>query len=228
MYMDITPSKIAGMIDVSDLKTTTTEKDVEKLIETAKKYNFTCAFVLPCYCASLVKAFKGTNINVGGAIGFPTGAETTLIKVKQTESFNDIGCDELDMVMNIGWLKSNSYKKVAEDIDAVYKATQGKPLKVIVEAMYLEDKELIDACKIVMDSGAEFVKTGSGWAPKPTTINHINIMKKTVGDKIKIKAAGGVKDIDTLLEMMELGVARFGIGVQSGVSIMEELINRKI
>ena len=128
----------------------------------------------------------------------------------------------MDMVMNIGYLKSKSYKMVADDIGAVYCAAQGKPLKVIVEAMYLSESELIDACKIVMDSGAKFVKTGTGWAPKPTTMRHIEIMKETVGDAIKIKAAGGVRDLTTLLEMRELGVQRFGIGVDSGIAIMED------
>ncbi len=220
--MKIVPEQIARMIDVSDLKTFTTLKNIDKLIETAKEYNFICAFALPCYSSLLVEAFKGYDINVGATIGFPTGAETTHIKVKQTEEFLRLGCDELDMVMNIGYLKSKSYKNVSDDIGAVYSAAQGKPLKVIVEAMYLSESELIDACKIVMDSGAKFVKTGTGWAPKPTTMRHIEIMKKTVGDAIKIKAAGGVRDLATLLEMRELGVQRFGIGVDSGIAIMED------
>lgn len=220
--MDIDSKQIARMIDVSDLKTFTTLKNIEKLIETAKKYNFICAFALPCYSALLVDAFKNDDISVGATIGFPTGAETTRIKVKQTEEFLSFGCDELDMVMNIGYLKSKRYDEVAKDIGAVYNAAQGKPLKVIVEAMYLEESELIDACKIVMDSGAKFVKTGTGWAPKPTTFKHIEIMSKAVGDSIKIKAAGGVRDLTTLLKMRELGVRRFGIGVQAGISIMEE------
>jgi len=220
--MVIQPDQLVKMIDVSVLQTVNTEDDVQFLIEAAKKYHFICAFALPCYSATLIEAFKGDDILVGGPVGFPSGAEITEVKAFQAQTLYNIGCDEFDMVMNIGWLKSRQYRKVEEDIQAVYRAIQGKPLKVIVEAMYLTDHELKEACKIVMNSGAEFIKTGTGWASKPTELRHIEIISQEINGKIKIKAAGGIRDYDTVCSMYEMGVSRFGVGVKSAIKILQE------
>lgn len=221
------PIEIAKMLDVSVLQTVNTETDIQLLIDTAKKYHFICVFALSCYSATLVEAFKDHDILVGAPIGFPTGAEMPEIKEFQAKKLYDIGCDEFDMVLNVGLLKSKQFGKVENDIKAVYNAINGRPLKVIVEAMYLTDEELVDACKIVMNSGAEFVKTGTGWAPKPTELRHIEIIAKTVDDKIKIKAAGGIRDCNTIFKMHDMGVTRFGVGVKSGIEIMEEAYARQ-
>jgi deoxyribose-phosphate aldolase len=210
------------MIDVSVLQTVSTETDLALLIESSKKYHFICAFALSCYLPALVDALKEVDTLVGAPIGFPSGAEMTQIKSFQAKTLYDVGCDEFDMVLNVGWLKSGQFGKVERDIKAVYDVISGKPLKVIVEATYLTEKELIDACHIVMDSGADYIKTGTGWAPKPTEYSHIETMFKTVDGRIKIKAAGGIKDYDTLSKMHEMGVSRFGVGVKSGIGIMEE------
>jgi deoxyribose-phosphate aldolase len=220
--MKINPKELVKMIDVSMLQSVNTEADIQFLIETTKKYQFICAFALPCYSQTLVEAFKDEEIMVGAPVGFPTGAEITEVKVFQAKTLYDIGCDEFDMVMNIGWLKSKQFGKVEKDIQAVYQIIDGKPLKVIVEAMYLTDDELTDACKIVMNSGAEFIKTGTGWASKPTEIRHVEIMSKTIQGKIKLKAAGGIKDYETLCKMHDLGVSRFGVSLSSGIKIVEE------
>ena len=204
------------------LQTVSTETDVELLIESSKKYHFICAFALSCYLPKLVQVLKEVDTLVGAPIGFPSGAELPEIKAFQAKTLYDIGCDEFDMVLNVGWLKSKQYGKVERDIKAVYNVISGKPLKVIVEATYLTEKELIDACHIVINSGAEYVKTGTGWAPNPTELSHIETMVKAVDGKIKIKAAGGIKDYDTLCRMHEMGVSRFGVGVKSGIEIMEE------
>lgn len=225
--MNIKPEQIAKMIDISVLHTVNTEADIQFLINTARNYRFFCTFALSCYSSTLVEAFKNDDILVGAPIGFPSGAEMTKIKVFQARTLYDIGCDEFDMVMNIGLLKSKQFTKVENDIKAVHDSINGKPLKVIVEAMYLNNEELIDACKIVMNSGAEFVKTGTGWAPKPTELKHIEIISKTVGNKVKIKAAGGIRDYDTLCRMYEMGVSRFGVGVKSGLKIIKEAYTRQ-
>lgn len=224
--MDISLKEVVKMIDVSVLKTTDTEADIKSLIDAAEKYRFICTFALPCYSAMLVEAFKDDDIMVGAPIGFPTGAELTEIKAIQAQKLYAIGCDEFDMVMNVGFLKSKQFKKVETDIREVYNSINGKPLKVIVEAMYLTDEELIDACKIVMDSGAAFVKTGTGWAPKPTELRHIEIMARTVDGRIKIKAAGGIRDYNTICKMHEMGVSRFGIGLKSALAIVKEISER--
>ncbi len=214
------------MMDVSVLQTISTETDIALLVESSKKYNFICAFALSCYLPSLVEALKEVDTLVGAPIGFPSGAELPQIKAFQAKTLYDIGCDEFDMVLNVGWLKSGQFGKVQKDIEAVYKVISGKPLKVIVEAMYLTEKELVDACSIVVSSGADYIKTGTGWAPKPTEFSHIETMAKAVNGKIKIKAAGGIKDYDTLCRMHDMGVSRFGVGVKSGITIMEEAYSK--
>lgn len=220
--MKINPKELVKMIDVSLLQSVNTEADIQYLIEMTKKYKFICAFALPCYSQILVEAFKDEDIMVGAPVGFPTGAELTEVKVFQARTLYEIGCDEFDMVMNIGWLKSRLYQKVENDILAVYRVLNGKPLKVIIEAMYLTDDEIRDACKIIMNSGAEFVKTGTGWASKPTEIRHVEIMTKVVQGRIKLKAAGGIRDYKTVCAMHDLGVTRFGVSVKSGIKILEE------
>jgi len=222
--MNLKPYEVARMIDVSVLKTTSTEIDIQMLVDSAKKYHFICAFSLSCYLPTLVKELKGSDTLVGAPIGFPSGAEMSEIKAFQAKTLYDIGCDEFDMVLNVGWLKSGEFDKVEKDIRAVHDVISGKPLKVIVEAMYLTDKELVDACSIVVNSGADYIKTGTGWAEKPTEFSHIETMVKAVKGKIKIKAAGGIKDYDTLCRMHDMGVSRFGVGVNSGISIVEEAL----
>ena len=218
----LTRNDIVRIIDISVLQTNNTEEDVKRLIQVAREYKFICTFALPCWSAMLVKAFENEETLVGAPIGFPTGAEPTEVKAFQARLAYETGCDEFDMVMNVGWLKSGRFHEVESDIAAVYKEIGGKPLKVIVEAMYLSDGELVDACKIVMASGADFVKTGTGWAREPTEFRHIETMAKAVNGKIKIKAAGGVRDFDTLLKMREMGVSRFGIGLTSAIAIVKE------
>ena len=225
--MAIKPDGLVKMMDVSLLQTVNTETDVQFLIEIAKKYHFFCAFALSCYSALLVEALKDEDILVGAPIGFPSGAEMSEIKVFQAMTLYDVGCDEFDMVMNVGWLKSRQFRKVENDIQAVYDAIKGRPLKVIVEAMYLTDRELEDACKIIMNSGAKFVKTGTGWASKPTELRHIEVIVKAVEGKIKIKAAGGIRDYETVCKMHDMGVSRFGVSVKSGIEIVKEAGSRQ-
>ncbi|MGA2548094.1 MAG: deoxyribose-phosphate aldolase [Rectinemataceae bacterium] len=220
--MSLEPLNIASLIDVSVLQTYNTEEDVRQLVHVACKYHFICAFALPSYSASLVKALENEDVLVGAPIGFPTGGEPPEVKAFQARLAYETGCDEFDMVMNVGLLKSKRFREVESDIASVYKEIGGKPLKVIVEAPYLSNVELEDACKIVMASGAQFVKSGTGWAPKPTEFRHIEIMARTVDGKVKIKAAGGIRDLDTLRRMQGMGVSRFGIGVNSALAIIKE------
>ena len=128
--MKIRTEQLVKMLDASILKTDNTETDVQALIKTAREYQFICVFSLPCYLPDLVAGVKGTGIHVGAPVGFPTGAETTATKVFQAKTFYDMGCDEFDMVMNVGWLKSGRFEKVRRDIQAVYDAIPGRPLKV--------------------------------------------------------------------------------------------------
>lgn len=221
-FMRMTSHDIARSIDASALKLDTTHSDLLALVDACKKYDFGCAFIWQSYSEEMGRLLKGTSTEFGTSLAFPSGQETTENKVYQADYFVKLGADQVDMVMNVGWLKSGFYDKVAADISAVRKATKNTSLKVIIEAMLLSDEEIVKACEIVRECGADYVKSGTGFSAAPTTLHHIALMKQTVGDACKVKAAGGVRDVDTILKMRALGCDRFGIGLASAIKIMEE------
>ncbi len=214
---------IVKIIDVSVLRPDITLDEVKYFIKEIKKYRFICCFTMPCYTKILVDSLnEEQDILVGGVVGYPTGADTTESKIAQAKELKAIGCNELDMVINVGFLKSGMYKEVEKDIESVFNASRGLSLKVILEVTLLTDDEIKKACDIILNSGAEFAKTATGWIKNPTSLHHIKVIKKSIGDKIKIKAAGGINSFETLLEMYKLGVSRFGIGLESAIKIMNE------
>ncbi len=220
--MKMTAHDIARAIDASALKFETSHDDLMKLVQACKQYDFGCAFIWQAYSEELRDLLKGTSTEFGTSLAFPSGQETTENKVFQAKYFVSLGAHQIDMVMNVGWLKSGFYDRVAADISAVREACAGTSLKVIIEAMLLTDEEIVKASEIVRDCGADYVKSGTGFSAAPTTLHHIALMKKTVGDRCKIKAAGGVRSVETILKMRALGCDRFGIGLASAVSIMQE------
>lgn len=220
--MKLTQKDIAAMIDISALHFDTSIQTVDTLIAACKQYDIGCAFVMPCYSEYLSKALKGTKTEFGTSLGFPSGQVETRTKVQEAEYFMSLGADQVDMVMNVGWLKSGWYDKVAEDIKAVRKATQGTSMKVIIEAMILTDEEITTASKIVMDCGSNFVKSGTGFSAGATTLHHVELMKAAVGDNCHIKVAGGIRDLKTVVDMYALGAERFGIGLAASIKIIED------
>jgi deoxyribose-phosphate aldolase len=220
--MNLTREQIARMIDISAVKADSSVDEVKSIVLAAKKYRFICVFTLPSLTLFAKEFLAGeTYINLGGTVGFPSGASTTSSKEFEAEELLRMGCNELDMVINIGKLKSNLYKDVAEDIKKILGVAGNIPVKVILEVCLLNDLEIQDGAKIVRDSGAQFVKTGTGWLG-PTSFEHIKIIKKAVGESIKLKVAGGIRNLDVLLKMSEMGVSRFGIGHLSAINIMNE------
>ena len=219
----LSKSDIAYMMDPSVLKLDTTLEDVEAMVELCKKYNCGSCFCWPCYYPQLVELSKGTNTKFGTSLAFPSGQEATETKVQMAEYFMTMKPAENDMVMNVGWLKSGKYDLVLEDIKAVRKATEGTSLKVIIEAMLLTDDEIRKACELVIEGGADYVKTGTGFSAAPSTLHHVKVIKDCVGDRVKIKVAGGVRSLDTLLKMYKLGACRFGIGCKSAEKILAEV-----
>jgi len=218
----LTPHDIARLIDISAVRTDSTLDEVIKVAEAAKKYNFICAFAMPFLTGELVHLLNDRDdIMVGGVAGFPSGADTTEIKVAAAKHMLALGVNELDMVINVGALKSRKYDFVRDDIKAVVDACS-VPVKSIIEIAYLTDDEIRTACKLAVEAGVRFIKTGTGWASKPTTVETIRIIKKEIGDTALIKAAGGVRELSTLLEMVKEGCSRFGIGLNSAIKIMEE------
>lgn len=215
-------NQIAQLIDISAVRADSTWNEIEQIIEASKKYPFICIFTMPSMIekyADAVKALPQTGL--GGIVGFPSGGDTTSMKVAQAKELVAAGCDEVDMVMNVGKLKSGFYDEVKSDILAIKEAVAPLPLKVIMEVCLLSDEEISKASEIIRDCGVAYLKTGTGWAGA-TTMHHIDVIKQAVGDTIPLKVAGGVRDLSTLLEMKSKGVSRFGIGYKSAIKIMEE------
>lgn len=218
---------IARLIDISCVKTSITMPQIDEMILAAKKNLFVCVFAMPFYTKYVIEQLKSEpSVHVGGVVGFPSGADTTAIKIMQAKELLRFGCNELDMVINVGALKSGDYQTVSNDIKAIVDTAQGNPVKSILETAYLTDSEIETACEIAVGAGVSFVKTGTGWADKPATVHTIEVIKKAVGNQVKIKAAGGICDLNTLIQMYDAGCERFGIGVSSAVKIVEEAKSR--
>ncbi|MDF3000979.1 MAG: deoxyribose-phosphate aldolase [Bacillota bacterium] len=221
----LTVKDIAYMMDPSVLKLDTSYEDVYALVDACKKYDFGCCFAWPGYYPLLSSLLENTNTAFGTSLGFPSGQEATRTKVQQAEWFMTMNPAEVDMVMNVGWLKSKRYDEVVSDIRAVREATKGSSLKVIIEAMLLTDEEVEKACELSIEAGADYVKTGTGFSSDPTTVHHVQVMYQAINGRAKLKVAGGVRSLDTLLKMYKAGADRFGIGLSSAVSIIEEAIS---
>lgn len=215
---------IARMIDLSCVRAESSLDEIREMAETAKNHGCICVFALPAHTPLLIDLVSDRpDILVGGTVGFPDGSATTAGKVAEAIELRGMGCNELDMVINIPWLKAGEDALVARDISAVVEAANGLPTKVILECHHLTDPEIARACEIAVGCGVAFVKTGTGWAETGATLENTALMKRTVGDRCGVKAAGGVRDLETLLKMVEIGVTRFGIGVRTAVSILNEL-----
>lgn len=213
---------IARRMDISCVKSSHTQRDIDALVAATRRYPFAAAFALPCHTPYLVKHLKNSATKVGGTVGFPSGCTTTATKVFEAGALLDMGCDELDMVLNIGELRSGHTQFVQDDIAAVIQQARDKPVKAILEVTLLTDEEIVKGCEAAVRAGVAYVKTGTGWMPEPTTVAHIQLMRKAVGDRVQIKAAGGIRDLHTLLEMKAAGCDRFGIGLGHAVSILRE------
>lgn len=218
---------IGRFTDVSAVRTDVAMTEIEEMINIVRKYNCICASPMPWITEYVIEKLKDkTNTVVTGVVGFPSGAITTEAKVFSAKELISMGCKELDMVINVSALKAGKYSVVEDDIKRVVDCANGVPVKTIIEICYLTDDEIVRASEIGVKAGAEFIKTGTGWGPKPTTVDTIKLIKKTIGNSAKIKAAGGVRDLDTLLEMKACGCDRFGIGVRSASQIFEEAYRR--
>ena len=215
---------LAFVMDPSALAINASYEDMYEMVEYCKQYDFGCSFTWPAYYPEFSAALKGTNTAFGTSLAFPSGQEPTFIKEKQAEWFLTMDPIEVDMVMNVGWLRSKKFKETAEDILAVRRIIGDVSLKVIIEAMQLTDEEIVNACKVCLDAGVDYVKSGSGFSQTPTTLHHVELIKETVGDAAKIKIAGGVRDLKTLLQMYKRGARRFGIGYRNAVKIMDAAI----
>lgn len=210
---------IASLIDHTLLKPNATRNDIMKLCEEAKKYEFWSVCVNPCFVKFCKELLRGTNVRVCTVIGFPLGATTTSVKAYEAKEAISDGVDEIDMVININAMKSSEYDFVFKDILAVREATKGKVLKVIIETAYLTKEEKIKVCELAKKANVDFVKTSTGFAPSGATVEDVALMRSIVGDKIGVKASGGIKTLKDVVNMLQAGANR--IGASASVNIIE-------
>ena len=208
----VTAKEIAKMIDHSLLKPEMTRQEVIEGCLLAKEFGCATVCVKPCDVEIAREVLKGSDVLVTTVVGFPHGHHLTEVKVMEAEIAIRQGCEELDMVLNIGRLISGDYSLVEEDIRAVCDAShrRGVIVKVILENYYLTDAEKIKACEICERAGADFVKTSTGYAKGGATIHDLRIMRSTCSDKVRVKAAGGVRTLDGALAVRAVGGVRFG------------------
>jgi deoxyribose-phosphate aldolase len=222
--MKYTLHQVAKTIDHSLLKPEMTRAEVQAGCEIAKRYDVASVCCKPAdvqFCAELL---KGTNVEVGTVVGFPHGSSATETKVFETKLAISHGATEIDMVINIGWMKSGMYDEVQADIAAVVAAANGKCVKVILENAYLTKEEIAKGSQLVEAAGADYVKTSTGYAPTGATLEDIKIMKDNVSPKVKVKSAGGVRTLDVLLEYLDAGISR--TGATTTATMLDEFAER--
>jgi len=215
----LTGVNVRKLIDHTNLKPESSGADILSLCAEAARWEFKAVCVNPAFIDLVVKQLRGTDVQVCTVVGFPLGA--TLIEVKVFEAQEAIkkGANEIDMVINIGALKAGNHSYISNEIENVVKASKGAPVKVIIETCFLTDQEKRTACKLAAEAGAHFVKTSTGFGSSGANIEDVALMKKVVGEKLGVKASGGIKDKETLKAMVAAGATR--IGTSSGVKIME-------
>jgi deoxyribose-phosphate aldolase len=208
----ITYEQLAKVIDHSLLKPELTEEDVIAGCELANRYHTATVCVKPCHVKLAAEALKTSDVLVSTVVGFPHGSNLTEVKVLEAEKAMDDGALELDMVLNIGQLRSGKTDFVRDDITAVCAAAhaRGVKVKVIFENAYLTDEEKITACKLCEAAGADWVKTSTGFAPSGATLDDLRLMRANVSERVQVKAAGGVRTLPALLEVIDVGVTRCG------------------
>lgn len=211
--------KLNKYIDHTLLKPDASQEQIETLIEEAKKYDFASVCVNPTWVNFAAQALKATDVKVCTVIGFPLGANTPELKAFETSDAIQNGANEVDMVINIGALKSQNFDLVEKDIRAVVEAAKGTLVKVIIETCFLTDDEKVKACQIAQKAGADFVKTSTGFSTGGATVADVALMRKTVGPDMGVKASGGARSYEDALAFIKAGATR--IGASSGVAIME-------
>lgn len=223
MITMLTRNEIAKMMDISAVQAQSTVEDIDMCCGLAAQYGCAAVFCLPAHVPYMRERLGAdTGVKLASVSGFPGGAESTRIKVETAKELVSLGCDEVDMVNNIAWLKAGDKARYVADIRGVVEAAEGRPVKVILECHWLTDEEIVRACEWCVEAGASWVKTGTGWAPTGATVERCALMKRTVGDRCGVKAAGGVRTLETLLAMYDAGTRRFGIGVKTARNILEE------
>ena len=218
--MQETLNDITRHIDISCVRAFHPMADIDRMLAFAKEKRFACVFTLPAYTEYVVNALKNdTDIHAGGVVSFPSGGDTISSKARQAYELREMGCQEIDMVMNLTAFLSQDYLHVIDEIQAVVEHAVEVPVKVIVEAPSLTEIQLRKAVDLCILGNANFVKTSTGWYDKPTLLEHIQIMNDQAKGRIKLKAAGGIRTLEDILSMKNAGCERFGMSLNSSLSL---------
>lgn len=214
-------NNVPKLIDHTLLKADVSPGDIEKLCREALQYSFCSVCVNPVNVKLAADMLRGSDVKVCTVVGFPLGADLALTKAYQTSRAIEQGAREIDMVINLGAVKGGDFETVRREIMEVIKAAGDGVVKVIIETCYLTDAEKVKLCKLVSECGGHFVKTSTGFGTGGATVQDVRLMRQAVGSQTGVKASGGIRDLKTLLAMVEAGANR--IGTSSGVKIMEEV-----
>ena len=210
--------KLNQYIDHTILKANATESDVVQLCDEARQHEFFSVCINSAWVPTARKLLAGSPVKVCSVIGFPLGAMSTAAKVFEAKQAADDGADEIDMVINVGWLKDGKDDAVREEIRAIKTAIGARVLKVIIETCYLSDAEKVRACELSVAAGADFVKTSTGFGTGGATVEDVKLMLDTVQGKARVKASGGVRDAEAAKKYIEMGVMR--LGTSNGIKIV--------
>ena len=223
----VTVEQLANIIDHTNLKAFADDAAFEKLCDEAKKYNFKMVAINPAQTVRCKKKLEGSPVHVGAAIGFPLGQTTLECKIFETKDAIEKGADEIDYVINVAELKNKNYDYIKKEMEEIVKICReaGKTSKVIFENCYLTDDEKRKVAEIAKEVKPDFIKTSTGFGTGGATVEDVKLMKSVVGDEVKVKAAGGIRDLKTALAMIEAGAER--LGTSAGVAIVEEYNNQK-
>ena len=218
--MNMRRRQLAKMIDHTLLDPSASRERVETLCQEAKRYEVYSVCVNPTWVPFTVDLLRGSDVKVCSTVGFPLGASLSEVKAFEAAAVLGLGATEVDMVMNIGALKSGDLTSVRDDIGQVVKASKGALVKVIIETAYLSDQEKVEACRLAEEAGAAFVKTSTGFSSGGATAKDVRLLRNTVGDRLGVKASGGIRTLKDTLDMIAAGANR--IGTSRTAQILEE------
>ena len=219
--MNLSPAQLAAFIDHTLLKPDTSLAQIENLCAEARGHKFFSVCVNGCWVATAHQLLEDSDVKITGVVGFPLGAMSSDTKRFEAEAAIDDGAHEMDLVLNLARLKAGDDKFVLREIIDVVEAADERTVKVILETCLLTDEEKVRACHLVVESGAQFVKTSTGFSTSGATIADVQLMRETVGLKFGVKASGGIRDVKTALAMIEAGATR--LGTSAGVAIIQGL-----
>ncbi len=216
----MTADELASYIDHTLLRPDAGTREIKGLIQDAQKFPFASVYIPPCHVRLVSEMMGKGPVKVGTVVGFPLGYQSVDAKIDEAFCAVEAGAEEIDMVMNISMFKSDELAYVQDEISEIIAAIPGIPVKVIIETCYLTDEEKARACELVINAGAHFVKTSTGFGPGGATAADVRLLADTAAGRIKVKASGGIRTLDDALKMIEAGASR--IGTSAGVKIVED------